>query len=206
MPRHARVLRAHATNRAGHGEQVLQKKLAGSQPNLEDAEQLFERAQHLADPSLFGPRAPKTTAASVTEATLHALWFSGSSRVPGFDGLLDYIGFEDSSSSGSDGGGDGAKQQEGGAGGASNPDRRSPIMRLLARVAARYAYHVLCDPLEQLLALTQDCELLFQLLTPHQQLTCMADIVAGLSCPALAHTLWVPGAGVDTWLARLLLK
>jgi hypothetical protein len=41
------------------------------------------------------------------------------------------------------------------------------------------------DPLDQLLALTSSCELLFQLMTPHQRLSCMADILLVLACPAL---------------------
>jgi hypothetical protein len=47
------------------------------------------------------------------------------------------------------------------------------------------------DPLDQLVALSSSYELLFQLMTPHQQLSCMADILLVLACPALQADRWV---------------
>jgi hypothetical protein len=41
------------------------------------------------------------------------------------------------------------------------------------------------DPLEELVALSSSYELVFQLMTPHQQLSCMADILLVLACPVL---------------------
>jgi hypothetical protein len=36
-----------------------------------------------------------------------------------------------------------------------------------------------------LLALNSSYELLFQLMTPHQQLSCMADVLLVMACPTL---------------------
>jgi hypothetical protein len=60
-----------------------------------------------------------------------------------------------------------------------------PLLCLLRRVTLWYYYRVMFDPLDQLLALNSSYELLFQLLTPHQQLSCMADVLLVLACPTL---------------------
>jgi hypothetical protein len=64
-------------------------------------------------------------------------------------------------------------------------DTCSPLLRLLRHVSLWWYYRVTLDPLEQLVALSSSYELLFQLMTPHQQLSCMADILLVLACPAL---------------------
>jgi hypothetical protein len=66
----------------------------------------------------------------------------------------------------------------------------SPLLRLLRRVSLWWYYHVMFDPLEQLVALSSSYELLFQLMTPHQQLSCMANILLVLACPVLQEQRW----------------
>jgi hypothetical protein len=79
----------------GTGEQLL-SKLAGREPNAATASQLFERQQHLQDPGLFGPRAPKMRQKHVTEAQLHNLITSNNEKLPGFahcisDGCREHV-------------------------------------------------------------------------------------------------------------------
>lgn len=63
---------------------------------------------------------------------------------------------------------------------------KSPLVVLLRRVSIWYYYHVMYSPPDVLLSVISGCELLFRLLTPHQQLEAMSEIVATLSSPALA--------------------
>jgi len=63
----------------------------------------------------------------------------------------------------------------------------SPLVCLLRRVALWYYDRVMFDPLDQLVQLNSSYELLFQLLTPHEQLSCMEDILMMLACPDLAQ-------------------
>lgn len=63
---------------------------------------------------------------------------------------------------------------------------QSPLVVLLRRVSMWYHYHVMYSPPEVLLSVVSGCELLFRLLTPHQQLEAMSEIVVTLSSPALA--------------------
>jgi hypothetical protein len=135
--------------------------LRAQQPKPLEAQQHHEREAHLADP-VFGPRAPQITQQHVVESLLHSLLLASRERIPGFGYLCQ-------------------SQQRG----SSHGTFSSPLLRLLRRVCLWYYYRVMFDPLDQLLALTSGCELLFQLMTPHQQLSCMADILLVLACPAL---------------------
>jgi hypothetical protein len=128
----------------------------------------------LQDPSFFGPDASKVTQQAATAAQLHALLLSNCSRALGFSQLLklhNQTHYQQSSVSSSTAGGSSAFH--------------SPLLRLLRRVALWWYYRVMFDPLDQLVALSSSYELLFQLMTPHQQLSCMADILLVLACPAL---------------------
>jgi hypothetical protein len=142
-----------------------------SAPSSIEAGQAYERALHLAHPGFFGRHAPKVTQQHVTESLVHSLLLSNSSKVPGFSGLLQQHGVRATDAS------DGAA--------AASVAAKPPLVQLLSRVAVRYYYHVMHNPLDVLLQLTAGCELLFQLLSPHQQLSCMADILMVLSCPTL---------------------
>jgi hypothetical protein len=123
-------------------------------------------------PRLFGPRVPRPKQQHVTEKQLHALLISHLSRTPGFQHLLQFRTAA----------GQADKQPAPAADAAASSP---PLLRLLRRVCLWYYYRAMFDPLDQLLALTSGCELLFQLMTPHQQLSCMADILLVLACPAL---------------------
>jgi hypothetical protein len=96
----------------------------------------------------------------VINAQLHALLISNTNRLPGFSGLLQQQHLQDT-------------------------DKSSNLLCLLRRVVLWYYYRVMYDPLDQLLALNSSYELLFQLMTPHQQLSCMADVLLVMACPTL---------------------
>jgi hypothetical protein len=154
----------------------LLAKLADSSPNEDKAGQLFEKQQHLRDPTLFGPRIARVKEKHVTEAQVHALLISNISRSPGFQNILQYR-IKPQAEPQTD-----AKKQQGQQK-PQPPD--TPLLRLLRRVALWWYYRVMFDPLDQLVALSSSYELLFQLMTPHQQLSCMADILLVLACPTL---------------------
>jgi hypothetical protein len=63
----------------------------------------------------------------------------------------------------------------------------SPLVLLLRRVANWWLYHVAYDAPAHVAWLARDCELLFRLMAPQQQLACMADILLVLACPVF-HT------------------
>jgi hypothetical protein len=149
------------------GEELLDR-LAATGLSAHEAQQLFERHQHLQDPSLFGPAAPPVMPWQLPLSAVNALLLN-SSKEPGFSRLHEFCR-------------PGAAAQASGSGTSSTD---APLLRLLRRVALWYYSRVMFDPLEQLLAVTRDCELLFQLMTPHQQLSCMADILVVLACPVL---------------------
>jgi len=151
----------------------------GSAPSTQDAQQYFERAVHLQSNGVFGPHAPKTNSAQAKSAELHALLLSHSKRVPGLSEVLRLCKSHQQSSKKASS----HEQQQ------PSPCS-SPLLRLLRRVSLWYYYRVMFDPLDQLVQLNSSYELLFQLLTPHQQLSCMADILLVLSCPALAGQRW----------------
>lgn len=140
--------------------------MADGSCNQHKAQQQFEQQMHLRQPGLFGPAAPRVTQQQVLECHVHAL-LANQSKTPGFSQLLTLM---ETSSEG------GQEQQQ-----AFN----SPLLRLLRRVAHWWYYDVMFAPLDQLLQLSSNYELLFQLLTPHQQLSCMADILLLLACPVL---------------------
>jgi hypothetical protein len=144
----------------------LLQKLVGKEINISTAQQHYEQkvAIHASVP-LFGPSAPKAKQHKALEAQIHALLHSNSSKVPGFSQLVSML-------------------QAPNAGGAVE-GFDSPLLRLLRRVSLWWYYRVMFDPLEQLVALSSSYEQLFQLMTPHQQLSCMADILLVLACPVL---------------------
>jgi hypothetical protein len=153
----------------------LLAKLACSSPSEDKAGQLYELQQHLRDPTLFGPRITRAKEKLVTEAQLHALLISNTSRSPGFHNILQYRNKPQAESQAD------AKKKPG----QQKPQSNTPLLRLLRRVALWWYYRVMFDPLDQLVALSSSYELLFQLMTPHQQLSCMADILLVLVCPVL---------------------
>jgi hypothetical protein len=171
----------NVSDAVGAGEQLLSKLATGSLSKAK-AQQHFEQQQHRQDTSLFGPGAPHVTDKQVTEAQQHALLLSHNERTPGFAhvlqsckaGLGPHASTVDTSSD--------EKQQPAAF--------ESPLLRLLRRVSLWWHYRVMFDPLEQLVALSSSYELLFQLMTPHQQLSCMADILLVLACPALEEQRW----------------
>jgi hypothetical protein len=165
---------------AGTGEQLL-SKLSNSSSSTSKAQQHFEQQQHLQDGSIFGPKAPKATRQSAAEAQLHALLYSHSNTNPGFSYMLKtHAAVHDTAQQSSKPAGKQAVQSA----------CESPLLRLLRRVSLWWYYRVMFDPLEQLVALSSSYELLFQLMTPHQQLSCMADILLVLACPALQEQRW----------------
>jgi hypothetical protein len=166
---------------AGAGEQLLSKLAAGNLSTSE-AQQQHERKLHLQDQSLFGPHAVRVTENDVCRAQLHALAISNSERAPGFSHLLKLYTAGTRAGNTSSGA---AVEDE------SSAAFHSPLLRLLRRVALWWYYRVMFDPLDQLVALSSSYELLFQLMTPHQQLSCMADILLVLACPALQADRWV---------------
>jgi hypothetical protein len=93
---------------------------------------------------------------------VQALLISNTRRLPGFTGLLQQHPLD-----------------------LLDLRKLSPLLSLLRPVTLWYYYRVMFDPLDQLLALNSSYELLFQLLTPHQQLSCMADVLLVLACPTL---------------------
>jgi hypothetical protein len=170
------ILSCNFPDAAGAGEQLLSKLATGSLSTAK-AQQHFEQQQHRQDASFFGPGAPQVTDKQVTEAQQHELLLSHNERTPGFAhvlqsckaGLGAHASTVDTSSD--------EKQQPAAF--------QSPLLRLLRRVSLWWYYRVMFDPLEQLVALSSSYELLFQLMTPHQQLSCMAEILLVLACPAL---------------------
>jgi hypothetical protein len=116
------------------------------------------------------------TEKDVRKAQLHALAISNRERAPGFSHLLKLCTAGKRAGTASSG-----VAVEDACSAAFN----SPLLRLLRRVALWWYYRVMFDPLDQLVALSSSYELLFQLMTPHQQLSCMADILLVLACPAL---------------------
>jgi hypothetical protein len=151
--------------------------LAAGSVSTAVGQQYYEQHVHLHDPTVFGPQAPLVTEKGVTEAQLSALLISNSSKNPGFEQLQKLCTPLH----------DQQQQQQQWA-------VNSHLMGLLRRVALWYYYHVMYDPLDQLLALNSSYELLFQLMTPHQQLSCMADVLTVLACPVLQHK-WCVCAG-----------
>jgi hypothetical protein len=145
----------------------LLQKLAGKEVNISTAQQHYEQkvAIHASAP-LFGTNAPKAKQQKhALEAQISALLHSNSSKAPGFSQLVSMLQAPNA---------DGAVE-----------GFESPLLRLLRRVSLWWYYRVMFDPLEQLVALSSSHELLFQLMTPHQQLSCMADILLVLACPVL---------------------
>jgi hypothetical protein len=59
----------------------------------------------------------------------------------------------------------------------------SPLVLLLRKVANWWLYHVAYGAPAHVAWLARDCELLFRLMAPQQQLACMADILLVLACP-----------------------
>ena len=174
-------MRLSVVDATGRGEQLL-SKLAGREPNTATASQLYERQQHLQDPGLFGPRAPKVKQKQVTEAQLHSLIISNSEKLPGFAELIELCKPPAVADSGNH---LNTPADTGGVTDYQSTEACSPLLRLLRRVSLWWYYRVMFDPLEQLVALSSSYELLFQLMTPHQQLSCMADILLVLACPVL---------------------
>jgi hypothetical protein len=125
---------------------------------------------------LFGPRMPRVDDQQLTEVQLHALLVNSICRDPGLGQLLHFCTATtlDASTQGAEAGQPAATQE-------------GPLLRLLRRVALWWYYRVMFDPLDQLLALSSSYELLFQLMSPHQQLSCMADILLLLACPLLGE-------------------
>ena len=163
---------------AGTGEQLLSKVAANSVTPAK-AQQAFELQLHQQDPTVFGPAAPQATEKQAIEAQQQAILLSHSDKTPGLQQLLQACTATKASSTST------TEQPASGASSAFD----GPLLRLLRRVALWWYYRVMFDPLEQLLALSSSYELLFQLMTPHQQLSCMADILLVLACPALEqHT------------------
>jgi hypothetical protein len=147
-------------------------KLAAGNASMPVGQQYYEQHLHLQDPTVFGPHAPLVTEKSVIDAQLNALLISNSSNHPGFQQLQKLCTLQ------------------GHIAALNNQQQRiwavdTPLMRLLRRAALWYYYRVMFDPLDQLLALNSSYELLFQLMTPHQQLSCMADVLTVLACPVL---------------------
>jgi hypothetical protein len=135
-------------------------------------QQCYEQQVHLQDPTVFGPEAPLVTERNVIEAQLNALLLSNSSKHPGFAQLQSLCATRSAGTPG--------QEQQLHLWGVN-----APLMCLLRRVTLWYYYRVMFDPLNQLLALNSSYELLFQLMTPHQQLSCMADVLTVLACPVL---------------------
>jgi hypothetical protein len=168
----------------GQGDQLLSKLLV-IDPNK--SEQHFERSLQQQEPGVFGPDAPANNQKAALKSLLNALAFSNSNRTPGFGGLQAMLQQLD-------------PQQQ------ANKQRAfdSALLRLLRRVSLWWYYRVMFDPLEQLVVLSSSYELLFQLMTPHQQLSCMADILLVLACPALQEQRCVCHCTTPEWYLALL--
>ena len=152
-------------DRAGQGDQLLSKLVA---VDTSKAEQHFERSLQQQEPGAFGPDPPANNQKAALKSLLNALAFSNSKRTPGFGCLPALL-----------------QQQDPLQQGDTQRAFDSALLRLLRRVSLWWYYRVMFDPLEQLVALSSSYELLFQLMIPHQQLSCMADILLVLACPAL---------------------
>jgi hypothetical protein len=163
--------------RAGKGEQFF-KQLNDSPAPLE-GQQHYERKIHQQFPALFGPKAPDSSPQRAAESFIQALLSSNKHKTPGFAHLLQLCKLQQHSS-GSTEVISGQREQ------AESLNR--PLLCLLRRVVLWYYYRVMYDPLDQLLALNSSYELLFQLMTPHQQLSCMADVLLVMACPTLQET------------------
>ena len=139
--------------------------------------------QHRLSPEVFGPALPRVSDKRLTEAQLHALLASSNSKTPGFRQLLQFSRLASTHSSKADGVDSDFEDEVP----PTEQQQESPLLRLLRRVSLWWYYRVMFDPLAQLVALSSSYELLFQLMTPHQQLSCMADILLVLPCPFLDH-------------------
>jgi hypothetical protein len=139
--------------------------------------------QHRLSPEVFGPALPRVSDKRLTEAQLHALLASSNSKTPGFRQLLQFSRLASTHSSKADGVDSDFEDEVP----PTEQQQESPLLRLLRRVSLWWYYRVMFDPLAQLVALSSSYELLFQLMTPHQQLSCMADILLVLACPFLDH-------------------
>lgn len=168
----------HPTHDAGAAKQLL-SELASDSISTDTAQQYTEQQQHLQDGKVFGPQAPKVSPQSVVKAQIHALLHGHSNATPGFSHMLQTHAAVHSDTPQRDAG-----QQP------AESVFESPLLRVLRRVSLQWYYRVMFDPLEQLVAISSSYELLFQLMTPHQQLSCMANILLVLACPVLQEQRW----------------
>ncbi|WIA41584.1 hypothetical protein OEZ86_008947 [Tetradesmus obliquus] len=155
-------------------------------PNQHDSGEHFEAALFCADPSLFSPAAhpqqqqqQQARTRRCRNAALRALLVS-SCKQPGLAQLPQHT--VEPPKPASTLAGSPAGKPAGNAAGLAGLE--SPLVLLLRRVAIWWLYHVAYAAPAHLAWLARDCELLFRLLAPQQQLACMAEILTALACPA----------------------
>jgi hypothetical protein len=178
------LLAAAAAAAAVHADADLLSKLQPISGHHHDSGDHFEAALHLADPSLFcltqhqQQQQQQVRRKRCRVASLRALLVN-SSKHPGFAQLplhrVPPTTTEQQQTSAA----------AAAAAGLAGVD--SPLVLLLRRVASWWLYHVAYDAPAHVAWLARDCELLFRLMAPQQQLACMADILLVLACPVF-HT------------------